>query len=88
MGHTPRSEARARFETKLATARATAMQAAEYADQLGYEGAADDLRAIGGHLRVIWAESTNDTARGRRMLRAGPTSSSALPGRRLDRADF
>lgn len=88
MGHTPTSEARARFETKLATARATAMQAAEYADQLGYEGAAGDLRAIGYHLRVIWAESTNDTAGGRRKLRSGPTSSCVLPGRRLDLADF
>ena len=88
MGHTPTSEARARFETKLATARAVCNQAADLAEQLGYEGAAADLREIGDHVRVIWAESSGENPGGRRRLRAGSVRTSTPPGRRLDRADF
>lgn len=88
MGHTPTSEARARFETKLATARAVCDQAADLADQLGYEGAAADLREIGYHVREIWAESSGDRPAGRRRLRAGAVRTDTPTGRRLDRADF
>ena len=69
MSHVPRSEKQARFETELARGVGALRHAAQHADDLGYEGARDDLLASVDHCNLIFRDSVSSTGASRRRLR-------------------